>query len=59
MLRRALQRVREWWSVEDPEQRIEGSGKTHLDPAYNGRYEAEREMQRLSEAAEQQRNDDS
>lgn len=53
MFRRALQRLREWWSVEDPEDRIEGSGKTHLDPAYNGRYEAEREMQRLSEAAEE------
>lgn len=59
MLRRALQRLREWWSVEDPEERIEGSGKTYLDPAYNGRYEAEREMQRLSEAAEQQRDDGS
>jgi len=57
MLRRALQRVREWIAVEDPEERIEGSGKTHLDPAYNGRYEAEREMQRLSEVAEQ-RDDD-
>jgi hypothetical protein len=58
MLRRALQRVREWWSVEDPEERIEGSGEVHLDPAYNSRYEAEREMQRISEAAEQELNDE-
>jgi len=57
MLRRALQRVREWWSVEDPEERIEGSGEVHLDPAYNGRYEAEREMQRISEAAEEELDD--
>jgi len=58
VLRRALQRVREWWSVEDPDERIEGSGEVHLDPAYNGRYEAEREMQRISEAAEQELNDE-
>lgn len=58
MLRRALHRVREWWSVEDPEDRIEGSGEVHLDPAYNGRYEAEREMQRISEAADQELNDE-
>jgi len=58
MLRRALQRVREWWSVDDPEERIEGSGEVHLDPAYNGRYEAERELQRISEAAEEELNDE-
>lgn len=57
MLRRALQRVREWWSVDDPEERIEGSGEVHLDPAYNGRYAAEREMQRISEAAEEELED--
>jgi hypothetical protein len=58
MLHRALQRVREWWSVEDPEERIEGSGEVvEIDPACNGRREAEREMQRISEAAEQELND--
>lgn len=51
-LRDLVTRFREWYAVGDPEDRIEGSGEVHLDPAYNGRYEAEREMQRLSKVAE-------
>jgi hypothetical protein len=47
-----LARIREWWAVDPPEERIEGSGEVYLDPAYNGRYEAEREMQRLAAADE-------
>ena len=42
---RVRERVRSFWDLEDPEKRIEGSGEVHLDPAYNGRYEAERELQ--------------
>lgn len=42
---RVRERVRSFWDLEDPEERIEGSGEVHLDPAYNGRYEAERELQ--------------
>jgi hypothetical protein len=49
---RALDRLREWWSVADPDERIEGSGEVYLDPAYNGRYGAERELQRLAAADE-------
>ena len=45
-----LVRLREWYAVEDPGERIEGSGEVYLDPAYNGRYEAERELKRLSNA---------
>lgn len=48
MLRTIVARVRDWVGVEDPEDRIEGSGEVILDPAYNGRYEGERELQRLS-----------
>ena len=42
---RVRERVRSFWDLEDPEERIEGSGEVYLDPAYNGRYEAERELQ--------------
>lgn len=51
-LKGAITRLREWWAVEDPEERIEGSGDVCLDPAYNGRYTAERELKRLAEADE-------
>jgi hypothetical protein len=47
---RLVTRLREWWAVEDPEERIEGSGEVSLDPAYNGRYTAERERERLVDA---------
>jgi hypothetical protein len=47
---RLVTRLREWWAVEDPEERIEGSGEVSSDPAYNGRYTAERERERLVDA---------
>ncbi len=46
-------RLAEWWAVEDPDERIEGSGDVYLDPAYNGRYTAERRLQRLADAQEE------
>ena len=50
MIRRLLCRVRarvaSFWDLEDPEERIEGSGEVYLDPAYNSRYEGERELQK-------------
>ena len=53
-MRAALSRLRarlaEWWAVEDAEERIEGSGEVHLDPAYNGQYTAERNLKELAEA---------
>lgn len=52
MLRALLARFQEWIEVDDPEERISGPGDVILDPAYNGRYEAELELQRLAEAAE-------
>ncbi|WP_135821293.1 hypothetical protein [Halostella litorea] len=51
-LARLWHRIREAVAVADPDERIEGSGEVYLDPAYNGRYEGERELQRLSNAEE-------
>lgn len=31
---------------------VDGSGAEHRDPAYNGRYEAEREVDRIAEEAQ-------
>jgi hypothetical protein len=45
LLARLRARARSFWKLEDPEERIEGSGEAYLDPAYNSRYEAERELQ--------------
>lgn len=38
--------VASFWDLEDAEERIEGSGEVYLDPAYNSRYEGERELQK-------------
>jgi len=46
LVERVRARIRSFWDLEDPEERIEGSGEVYLDPAYNGRYEAERELQK-------------
>lgn len=51
MLRAALARLRGLFASEDDEDRYDGTGEVYLDPAYNGRYEAERELRRLSKAA--------
>lgn len=51
MLRALVARFRGWIDVEDPDERIRGPGEVILEPAYNGRYEAELELQRLAEAA--------
>jgi hypothetical protein len=50
-LRDLVTRFREWYAVSDPNDRIEGSEEVDLDRAYNGRYEADREMRRLSRVA--------
>jgi hypothetical protein len=52
MIGRLVTRLRSWIAVEDDEDRTDGSGEVYRDPAYNGRYEAEREVDRLAEAAE-------
>lgn len=52
-LGRLRKRLADWWAVEDPDERIEGSGEVYLDPAYNGRYTAERKLNELAEAADE------
>ena len=52
LLSALVDRVRSWWEVDDPEERIEGSGEVYLDPAYNGRYTAERRLGELSDPGE-------
>ncbi|WP_302080255.1 hypothetical protein [Salinibaculum rarum] len=56
-LSRLRTRLAEWWSVDDPEDRIEGTGEVYLDPAYNGRYEAERNLNDLADAETQEKTD--
>lgn len=58
MIRAIVARLREWIAVEDADERIVGSGEVILDPAYNGRYEAERELKRFSRVEEADRSDD-
>jgi len=48
MIRSLLARLRSWWAVDDAEERIEGEGGVHLDPAYNSRYTAERHLDAYS-----------
>jgi len=48
-------RWRGFWDLADPEERIQGSGEVHLDPAYNGRYTAERRLQKLASAQDDAR----
>lgn len=52
MLGRLVERLRSWWAVEDPDERIDGDGDVYLDPAYNGRYTAERHLKEYSEIDE-------
>lgn len=49
MFRAVLRWLRERIAVEDPDDRIEGSGEVILDPAYNARYEGERDLQRMAD----------
>ncbi|NGM69472.1 hypothetical protein G6M89_10720 [Natronolimnobius sp. AArcel1] len=52
MFRCFLARVREWVSVADPEERIDGSGEAIVSPQHRRSLEAEWELKRLSEYAE-------
>lgn len=52
MFRRLLARVREWMSVRDPDDRIEGSGEAIISPQHRRSLEANRELERMSEHAE-------
>ncbi len=55
MFRRLIIRLRSWIGGDraaDTDDSVEGSGAVVRDPAYNGRYEAEREVDRIAEEAE-------
>jgi len=47
MIRSVLSRLREWIAVEDPDERIEGSGEAIVSPQHRRSLEAERELDRL------------
>ncbi|MFP9059769.1 hypothetical protein ACLI4R_04455 [Natrialbaceae archaeon A-chndr2] len=53
MIHRLVKRVREWLAVEDPEGRIEGSGEAITSPQHRRSPEAEAELERLQEGAEE------
>lgn len=57
MLRAAIGRLREWIAVEDPEERIDGSGDAIRSPQHRRSRAAENELQRLEEAAEERPDD--
>jgi hypothetical protein len=58
MLRAIIDRLRDAVAVEDPDERIEGSGDVILDPAYNEQYGAERDLRRYSEIDNREESDD-
>ncbi|SDJ44226.1 hypothetical protein [Natronorubrum texcoconense] len=58
MIRRAIVRLREWIAVEDPEERIEGSGEATTSPQHRRSPEAERELERLGELDDEHRRDE-
>lgn len=49
MFREAVARLREWVSVEDLEERIEGSGEAIVSPQHRRSREAERELEGIKE----------
>ncbi len=59
LLRSMRSRWQQFWDLEEPDERIEGSGEVYLDPAYNGRYTAERRLRQLSNAQQEARAADS
>lgn len=59
MLDGLLQRLKGRDRDEDLNEHVESPGEIILDPAYNERYEGERELQRLSKLEESPQYDDS
>lgn len=53
MIGSLLERLGSWWAVDDPDERIDGDGDVYLDPAYNGRYTAERKLKEYSKLDEE------
>ena len=55
MIRRLLARLNEWIALEEPDDRIEGSGEAILSPQHRRNLEAERELERLESEIEKDR----
>ncbi len=55
MLSDAISRLRTWLAVEDPEDRIEGTGEAIRSPQHRRSREAERELERLEEQSREHR----
>ncbi|WP_195892536.1 hypothetical protein [Halopiger goleimassiliensis] len=55
MLRSLFARVHEWVAVDDPDERIEGSGEAITSPQHRRSPEARRELERLEEVADENR----
>ncbi len=51
MLRTAPSRLREWIAVDDPEERIEGSGEAIVSPQHRRCRDAERTLEDLPDDA--------
>ena len=49
MIRGVLSRLRGWLAVEDPEERIDGSGEAIVSPQHRRSLEAERELDRIED----------
>ena len=58
MLRALVSRLRERIAVEDPEERIEGSGKAIRSPQHRRSPEARRELEQLQDRIDEQRRDE-
>jgi len=61
VVRRLFTRLRAWigddTSVGTDGDTVDDSGAEYRDPAYNGRYEAEREVERIAEEAQRIENE--
>ncbi|OIB57446.1 hypothetical protein [Natrialba sp. SSL1] len=55
MLRAAISRLRRRFAVEDPDERIEGSGEAITSPQHRRSAEAEAELDRLEELGDDSR----
>jgi hypothetical protein len=58
MIRDAIDRLREWVAVEDPDERIEGSGKAITSPQHRRSPASERELERLEDVAGEHRDEE-
>ncbi|TMT85464.1 hypothetical protein E2L06_02175 [Haloterrigena sp. H1] len=55
MIRGVLSRLREWIAVENPEERIDGSGEAIVSPQHRRSLEVERELDRLDDVTNSDR----